>query len=527
MRTSSTSRHLRARALAVTGILAMLAGITLGAMAPAGADDEPLETATTEVTEVTTPVDPPADPPPESPAVDPLADPPPESPAVDPPATTDITQAAALSTQPDGLVSASSGDLGAKPATAGCTNNGNGTWTCPLNSGNVGATNPGFSTVTPLAACLNGLDQPDGPNNWAWHFIAPGNNNFISLTATFQNAGVVGPVVPVDGVNSDPDFSHLFLFTGPNDQLLDATAVVDSDLPGDHFQLSHVCAGTTDAATGSLEVEKAFDGNGVPDGALAWTVTVTCTDPVFQTTLSFDPNDLGPKTVSGIPLDDQDTNSCSVSETNKGTTPAGWSLVVSYDPADGANDNSASQTVDDEESPSFTVTNSYSEVGGETTVSLSVEKAIQGDDPQVGTTYVVHVTCTGDATFDKDLTFTYPDLDAQSVVLEPDANIPPDGSVKCTVAETEGGVLLGYQINGGTLQDAVVDLELNTEQTKAWVVTVVNDPGHTEVSGAVASQTLPFTGGRGGWLLPVGALLVAAGASLLLVTRRVLPTPAR
>src|SRR4029453_15504014 len=55
--------------------------------------------------------------------------------------------------------------------------------TVPLHESQIGATNPGF-----------GVDDcpppPAGQEGWwGWHFVMPNNNNFTSLSVTFQNAG--------------------------------------------------------------------------------------------------------------------------------------------------------------------------------------------------------------------------------------------------------------------------------------------------------------------------------------------------
>ncbi|MCJ7439193.1 MAG: hypothetical protein MUP97_15705, partial [Acidimicrobiia bacterium] len=269
----TTGHRRQQRLVAQFALVALVVGMLLTAVGTAFADSEGTSegpAAAAESTSTTV-----ADPPSEDPqSVDTQSE--------DPGVTTTSTTAPAADPPADPPLAArasSDGDVVALDPPPGCPKNSDGTYTCPLNPGNVGATNPGFSTVTPLSTCLNGLPLPAGPNNWAWHFVAPGNHKFISLTATFQIAGTFTNVVPVKGVNSDPDFSHLFLFTGQGDKLLSATAIVDADLPGGHFQLSHVCTGTAVEGTGFISVKKVIDPAGGPAPAGAeFKMTINCPD---------------------------------------------------------------------------------------------------------------------------------------------------------------------------------------------------------------------------------------------------------
>jgi hypothetical protein len=110
--------------------------------------------------------------------------------------------------------------------------------TVPLNPAHVGATNPGFQQGT----CPT---PPAGQEGWwGWHFIMPENNNFTSLSVTFQNAGTFS-ADPFPGTVfvAHPDNSHAYIWTPAPDTLLAGSAT--SDGSNSFFNLSHVCPGTT------------------------------------------------------------------------------------------------------------------------------------------------------------------------------------------------------------------------------------------------------------------------------------------
>jgi len=107
--------------------------------------------------------------------------------------------------------------------------------TVPLHQSQVGATNPGFtqeSCPTP----------PAGQEGWwGWHFVMPNNNNFTSLSVTFQNAGTFS-ADPFPGVFvAHPDNSHAYIWTPGPDTLVGGSATSDGD--NTFFNLSHVCPG--------------------------------------------------------------------------------------------------------------------------------------------------------------------------------------------------------------------------------------------------------------------------------------------
>ena len=110
--------------------------------------------------------------------------------------------------------------------------------TIPLNPSHVGATNPGFS----VDSCPT---PPAGQEGWwGWHFIMPQNNNFTSLSVTFQNAGTfTADPFPGSVFVAHPDNSHAYIWTPTPDTLLAGSATSDGD--NSFFNLSHVCPGST------------------------------------------------------------------------------------------------------------------------------------------------------------------------------------------------------------------------------------------------------------------------------------------
>jgi hypothetical protein len=167
---------------------------------------------------------------------------------------------------------------------------------------------------------------------------------------------------------------------------------------------------------------------------------------------------------------------------------------------------------------SVDVENTFIQVGGDITVRVDVDKQVVGNlNPPNGTQFVVNVTCTGDAAVNQNLTFTYPNgLGVQSVI----AQIPTDGSITCTVTETDAGgaILEGYKINGGATQQGAPVIVLNISNPDD-AVTVINDPSNEVEVGGI-STTLPFTGSATDILLKSAAWLLVVGLIALAITRR-------
>lgn len=108
--------------------------------------------------------------------------------------------------------------------------------TVPLNPAHVGAENPGFG----VGSCPT---PPAGQEGWfGWHFLMPANNNFTSLSVTFQEAGTfTANPFPGSVFVAHPDNSHAYIWTPTGDKLLSGSAT--SDGTNSFFNLSHVCPG--------------------------------------------------------------------------------------------------------------------------------------------------------------------------------------------------------------------------------------------------------------------------------------------
>lgn len=160
--------------------------------------------------------------------------------------------------------------------------------TVPLNPSHIGAANPGFG----LGSCPV---PPAGQEGWwGWHFIMPANNNFTSLTVTFQNAGTFSADPFPGGVFvAHPDESHAYIWTPGPDVLLGGVAT--SSGTNEFFNLSHVCVGTMQeeltvtktavtsyTRTHDWAIEKSVDTDalylyvdGSGDAEVEWTVDVS------------------------------------------------------------------------------------------------------------------------------------------------------------------------------------------------------------------------------------------------------------
>jgi hypothetical protein len=260
--------------------------------------------------------------------------------------------------------------------------------------------------------------------------------------------------------------------------------------------------------TGGLDVTKTIVGSA--PGSATFTVDVDCDDDDFDGTLVFDntgtltiDGTIDSLPITGIPVG----TSCTITETDDGGAD---SVVITGSPAVIVAD--TNQTVD--------VENTFIEVGGIITARLDVDKEVVGTvTPAATTQFVVHVSCTGDATVEEDLTFTYPGgLGVQSITEQ----IPTLGSLTCTVTETgPGGVILdGYKIDGGAIQQSAPVIVLDLGRLSARV-TVVNDPSNEiEVGGISVTDVLPFTGSATAILLKSAVWLLVIGGAAYLVGRR-------
>lgn len=127
------------------------------------------------------------------------------------------------------------GLIGAPPATAATE--------LMLHDDHVGATAGDFH---PQANdCMNDPDE-DG-----WHFVAPGNTTFTSITVAFELAGGGPLVVTYDqpGQFGPPKAKHAFVQTPAGATLTGGSATVADDIQQDFFVLSHTCPGTPTETT--------------------------------------------------------------------------------------------------------------------------------------------------------------------------------------------------------------------------------------------------------------------------------------
>jgi LPXTG-motif cell wall-anchored protein len=103
-----------------------------------------------------------------------------------------------------------------------------------LHAAHVGATGSGFQHG----------ECPD-VNGWGWHFVVPGNGDFVTLSVRFAKAGIVSLGA---GDFGPPDASHAYVFTRTDDTLLSGTATITGGKgkQKDRFNLSHTCPGETE-----------------------------------------------------------------------------------------------------------------------------------------------------------------------------------------------------------------------------------------------------------------------------------------
>jgi|GEM_PF-4036597 len=100
-------------------------------------------------------------------------------------------------------------------------------------------------SVHPGAAATGTCPTPPaGQEDWfGWHFVAPSNENFTSLSVAFAGAGTFS-ASPFPGTTfvSHPDASHAYIWTPTADTLVSGSATIAGEANQDFFNLSSTCA---------------------------------------------------------------------------------------------------------------------------------------------------------------------------------------------------------------------------------------------------------------------------------------------
>lgn len=118
--------------------------------------------------------------------------------------------------------------------------------TLTLQESQIGSTAAGFEPHE----CDGPLASPPGPGYDGWHFVAPSNSTFTSITITFSGGVTAGPITQGApgqsgaGWSGFLDGNHAYIFTTPTGlSIAGGTAEVAEDPQQDFFVLSHTCPG--------------------------------------------------------------------------------------------------------------------------------------------------------------------------------------------------------------------------------------------------------------------------------------------
>lgn len=182
-------------------------------------------------------------------------------------------------------------------------------------------------------------------DGYVWHFVTgAGSPSFVSLTATFEDAGQLNAVLTDAGEGNEN--KHAWIVTPTADTLTGASAVTDP--ANGHFVLSHVC----DASGSDPELSKTADGYSVAAGVAAWTISIdnTDADAINRTVIVDDPGVVLAEAACGASAGDTvDDLSCTVN--------AGQALsfdverAVSQQCEAGSDANSATATIGGQDIP--------------------------------------------------------------------------------------------------------------------------------------------------------------------------------
>jgi hypothetical protein len=273
------------------------------------------------------------------------------------------------------------------------------------------------------------------------------------------------------------------------------------------------CTFNNSVIRGSLQVTKTVFGTPGPGKGYPFTVSVSCTSNSTPVTVPGSPFTLtsaadSPHTFTGIPVG----SICTVTETAQGGAD-----LVTYTYPDNGGTNAVITT---DPTKNVTVNNIY--VAAEIAVQLNVSKVLTANRTVPdGTQFIMHVTCTGGASVDKDLTFTAPNLGAQSIVV----NMDSLATLSCTITETgkAGTTLVGYSVDGGANQGtAQVTVTIDLAHPSRSVA-VEDDPGGGIQVGGIQVKgisTLPFTGTDIYMLVLLATGLLSFGLLLVIAGRR-------
>ena len=490
----------RARLLAITGIVAILAGVTLGAIGTAGADEAPLDT-TDPTTEVTPPTDPPAETPADTPA-----DTPAEEPA-DPPSDESVqpltVQSFNVPSDDIGALKANNGTIKIHETGTPSGTEDNDPKVCSFDVEGFGF-DEGQSGVLDFE--VQGNDAPHGTDLLGVPFgPADASGYMISATISLDPGHYKATFTDLDGNKFKSK-----VFKVQCEEL--STPTVTSEV----HNANHDDITNTSVPAGTEVHDKAIVA-GIENGDV----------PTGSVDFRFFEND----ECSDEPLDAQtvgltEDNGEAVAESTPRTPGVGsFSYRVHYlgddvyEPGDGPCEPFGITEVEGRDTPTVTSevhNSSHDDItnttvpAGTTVHDKAIVAGIQNGDVPTGSVdfrFFNNGDCTGEPS----------DTESDVALSEENGN-----AVAESTPQTPSLGAKAYQVHYNGDEEYTEGLgpcePFDPSGTSTEPPLTPPEVGGVAVTEA-ATGTLPFTGGGPGWQLPVGVLFVLGGALLLLVTR--------